>query len=208
VKKKSTSSSLVPVAGDPASRFATAILNALSEVPDSTQKKARKPEEAAKTCANAAAAKAAVTAGTLALPPGPAGWLTILPELMAVWRIQAQMVADIAAIYGKKATVTREQMLWCLFKHTASQAVRDLVVRMGTRWLVKIATLRTLQGVAQRLGVKVTQRAFSKSVTRWLPLVGPLGVGAYAYYDTAQVAKSAIELFSAEIDIEAETTDV
>jgi len=58
-------------------------------------------------------------AGTLALPPGPLGWMTILPEMVGVWKIQAQMVADIAALYGKTATLTQEQMLYCLFKHTA-----------------------------------------------------------------------------------------
>ena len=60
------------------------------------------------------------------------GMLTLLPELVAVWRIQ-------------------EQMLYCLFKHTASQAVRD---------------------------------------------------AGYAYFDTAQVARSAIELFEKDIDVE------
>jgi hypothetical protein len=70
--------------------------------------------------------------------------------------------------------------------------------------LVKRASLRVLQTVAQRVGVKVTQRVIAKGVSRWLPVVGALGVAAYAYYDTAQVAKVAIELFENDIDIEPE----
>ena len=35
-------------------------------------------------------------------------------------------------------------------------------------------------------------------------MIGALGVGAYAFYDTGQVAKTAIELFQKEIDIEVE----
>jgi hypothetical protein len=31
-----------------------------------------------------------------------------------------------------------------------------------------------------------------------LPVIGALGVGAYAYYDTGQVARTAIDLFGAE----------
>ncbi|MEK8032631.1 hypothetical protein AACH06_17560 [Ideonella sp. DXS29W] len=158
------------------------------------------PAEAARQTAASAAAKAAAAAGTLALPPGPLGWLTILPELLAVWRIQAKMVADIAAHYGKSASLTQEQMIYCLFKHTASQAVRDLVVRMGERFVVKKASLKALQMVAQRIGAKVTERGVSHGASRWLPVVGALGVAAYAYYDTAQVAKAAIELFERDIE--------
>ena len=68
--------------------------------------------------------------------------------------------------------------------------------------IVKRASLRVIQTVAQRIGVKVTQRALAKGLSRWLPVVGALGVAAYAYYDTAQVAKVAIELFERDIEIE------
>jgi hypothetical protein len=136
------------------------------------------------------------------LPPGPLGWLTILPEMIAVWKIQAQMVADIAAFYGKKGNLTQEQMLYCLFKHTASQAVRDLVVRVGERMIVKRATLHVLQTVAERVGAKVTQRVIAKTASRWLPVVGALGVASYAYYDTGQVARIAIDLFEQEIEVD------
>src|SRR4051812_3493273 len=114
------------------------------------------------------------------------------------------MVADIAALHGKMATLTQEQMLYCLFKHTVSQGLRDFVVRAGERFVVRRATGRMLQAAAQRIGVKVTQRAATRGLSRWLPVVGALGVAAYAYYDTAQVANSAIELFSGDIDLEPE----
>lgn len=190
-----------------ASKVAAAILTFVGDVPGSDERKSRTPAEAARKTANAAAAKAAAAAGTLALPPGPLGWVTILPEMISVWKIQAQMVADIAAFYGKKGALTQEQMLYCLFKHTASQAVRDLVIRVGERMLVKHATLRVLQTVAQRVGVKVTQRVIAKSASRWLPIVGALGVAGYAYYDTAQVAKVAIELFEQAIEVELSPED-
>jgi len=98
--------------------------------------------------------------------------------------------------------LTQEQMLYCLFKHTASQAVRDLVVRMGERMIVKQASLKALQAVAQSIGMKVTQRGLSTGASRWLPVIGAMGVAAYAYYDTAQVAKAAIELFERDIELQ------
>ena len=148
--------------------------------------------------------KTALAAGGLALPPGPLGWLTILPELVVVWKFQAQMVADIAALYGKKATLTREQMLYCLFRHMAAQAVRDLVVRVGERFLVRRVSLQMFRAAAKAIGVRVTQRALGKGISRWLPIIGAVGVGAYVYMDTGNVADTAIELFEREIEVEPE----
>ena len=42
------------------------------------------------------------------------------------------MVADIVGGNGNKAELTREQMIYCLFRHTAAQAVRDLVARTAS----------------------------------------------------------------------------
>ena len=184
-------------------RIAEAILNFIGRVPGSAEHKSRDPALRARAIANAAAASAAMTAGGLALPPGPLGWLTILPELIAVWKIQAQMVADIAGVYGREAALTREQMIYCLFRHTAAQAVRDLVVRVGERFLVQQVSLGAFQAIARKIGIRVTQQAIGKGVARWVPIVGAVGVGAYAYYDTAKVGQTAIELFQREIEIEA-----
>lgn len=182
-------------------QVANVILNLIGKIPKSSQRVSSTPTDAARELANSSAAKAAVISGGLALPPGPLGLLTILPDLIAIWKLQSQMVADIAALYGKSATLTREQMLYCLFKHAAAQAVRDLVFRVGERVIVQRATLRVLQTAAQRIGVKVTQRSLGSVAARWIPIVGAVGVGAYAYYDTAQVARTAIELFSEQIDL-------
>jgi len=194
--------------GDIAAKVGAAILDFLGDVPKSTTAPSVVPEQAARGVANAAAAKAAVAAGSLALPVGPIGWLTILPELVAVWRIQARMVADIAALYDKKASLTREHMLYCLFKHSAAQAVRDLVARVGERLLVKSASLAVLQSIARAIGVEVTQRSITRGLARWVPIAGAVGVGAYAYYDTARVAMTAMELFAQDVVVEPEQREM
>ena len=137
----------------------------------------------------------------MALPPGPLGLLTLIPDLVAVWKIQSQLVADIAAVYGRQEQLTKEQMLYCLFRHLASQAVRDLAVRAGERWLVQRASLAVLQTVAQKLGVHLSRKVIGASLSRWLPLVGAVGVGTYAYFDTRQVAATAIALFEQDIEV-------
>ncbi len=146
--------------------------------------------------------RAAGIASALALPPGPLGMLTILPDLYAIWRIQSQLVADIAAVYDKTAKLGHQEMLYCLFRHGAAQAFRDIVLRVGERVLVRQTSLRGLQKVIERVGVRVTQRVLGETVSRWLPIIGAVGIGWYAKYDTHAVGESAREFFSCEIDIE------
>lgn len=190
-----------------APKIATAILDFISKIPTSKELVSKHPSDVARGKANKAAAKAALASGAIALPPGPIGWLTILPELVAVWKIQSQLVSDIAAIYGKRASLTQEQMIYCLFRHTAAQVFRDLIVRVGERVLVRRASLRVMQSIAEKIGVKVTQRALGKSLSRWIPVLGAVGIGAYAYYDTAQVAATAIELFESDLEFDGDKDD-
>ncbi len=179
-----------------------AILNQLLKVPGSHEKKVSQPELRARTLGRAAARQASLVAGSLALPPGFLSWLTILPELMGVWKLQAQLVSDIAAVYGKSAGLSREQMIYCLFKHVSAQLLRDVVVRVGERYVVKAASTAFIRSAAKTLGLKVTQTLMGRSASRLVPLMGALGVGAYAYFDTTQVARTAIALFEREIVLE------
>lgn len=135
------------------------------------------------------------------MAPGPLGMLTVIPDFLGVWKIQAQMVSDIAAAYGKTGTLTKEHMLFCLFKHSAAQLLRDVIVREGERYLVRPLGLRMLRALAAKIGVKLGQRSIAKVTARFAPVVGALGVGAYAYYDTQKVGETAIALFSSEIGV-------
>lgn len=189
------------------SRITQAILDFVSQVPGSKVGDSSNPAAEARQLANRAAQRAALTAGSLALPPGPLGWLTLLPELIAIWKIQGQLVSDIAAAYGRHTTLGREQMLWCLFRHTAAQAFRDLVVQMGDRLIFRQMSHTVAQRVANQVGVKLTRRTLGKGLSRWLPVIGALGVGAYAYYDTAQVASTAIAMFEGDIAMEGEAAE-
>lgn len=181
------------------SRVTRAILDFISQIPASRVHSQHDAETEARRLANRAAQRAALTAGTLALPPGPLGWLTILPELISIWKIQAQLVSDIAAAYGKHAELGREQMLWCLFRHTSAQAFRDLVVRLGDRLIFRRVSYGVIERIAKQIGVKVTQRALGEGLSRWMPIIGAIGVGGYAYYDTRQVAATTIAMLKSEI---------
>jgi hypothetical protein len=180
----------------------------VAQIPASFELASANPAERARSIAASAALRAAVISGSFTLPPGPFGLATVLPDLLSVWRIQQQLVADIAGAFGKTPLLTRETMVICLFKHGGAALTQRLFARSGKEVLVQRIANRTLEQLLEKIGVRLTQRIAAKSVSRWLPLLGAVGAGAYAYYDTTHVAANAIQLFSSDLqlaDIDAET---
>jgi hypothetical protein len=175
------------------------IMNVLSHIPATREPHGTSPVTRARAIAKTAARKTATVSGSLSLPPGPAGWLTIVPDLTMVWRIQSQMVADIAGAFGKEAFLAQEQMLYCLFRHAAAHSVRGMVVRAGERILIKRGPALALETAVRKIGVPVARRIAGRGISRWLPVVGAAGVAGYAYYDTMRVADTTIELFRSEM---------
>ena len=176
-----------------------AILGVLAHIPATQEHLQTSPVTRARAIAKVAARKAATVSGSLALPPGPLGWITIIPDLTMVWKIQSQMVADIAGAFGKSALLRPEQMLYCLFRHAAAQSVRRFAVRAGERIIIRRASATGLEMAARKIGVPLARRIAGKGLSRWLPVVGAAGVAGYAYYDTMRVAETTIELFRSEI---------
>lgn len=153
-----------------------------------------RPDREAARIAREAAQKAALVSGSLALPPGPLGLLTVLPDIYVIWKIQRQMVADVFGLYGRSAELTRSHMLYCLFRHAASQVLRDVAVRAGQRFVMQQLTGGALRHALAGVGVAVSQRLAGTAAARWVPIAGAAAVASYAYWDTLQVAKTAQRL--------------
>jgi hypothetical protein len=120
--------------------------------------------------------------------------LTVLPDLYLIWKTQRQMVADIFALYDRTAELTRVHMLYCLFRHAASHVLRDVAVRAGQRVIVQQVSAGALKGIVAKVGMSVTKRIAGTAASRWVPLAGAAAVGAYAYWDTLQIARTARRL--------------
>ena len=175
-----------------------ALEDVVAAVPASRERAVEAPEAAARRLARQAAARAAALSGTLALPPGILGLLTVLPDLVAVWRIQAQLVSDIAGLYGRQMQLTRTHLLYCLFRHAATHVARDFAVRAGERFVIRQVSSGALRSVVGGVGLSLTQRVAGTTASRWLPLVGAVAVAGYAYFDTLQVAKTAVKMLEAK----------
>ncbi|MCC7039700.1 MAG: hypothetical protein IT516_05250 [Burkholderiales bacterium] len=179
---------------DPSREVAGVIERVISHVPAPRTHEVSDPDRQAELIARSAARQAAVLSGSLALPPGPFGMITVLPDLYLIWKTQRQMVADIFALFGSTGELTRTHMLYCLFRHASSQVLRDVVVRTGQRVVVEQLSTGAIKSLSAKAGVEISKRVAGSAATRWVPLAGAAAVGAYAYWDTLQVARTARRL--------------
>ena len=180
----------------PARKIEGTIERVITAIPAPRTRPVLHPETEAAAIAQRAAKRAAVLSGSLALPPGPFGLMTVLPDLYLIWQTQRQMIADIFELYGRTPELTRTHMLYCLFRHAASHVLRDVAVRAGERVIVRHVTAGALSSLLNSVGISVTQRIIGSAASRWVPVIGAVAVGGYAYWDTMQVAKTARTLLS------------
>lgn len=178
-----------------------ALENLAAHIPSSAEPLSSNPRRRAAEIVRVAGLKAGAMSATLAIPPGPAGLLTVIPDLIKIWQFQQQMVADVAACFGKTSQLNRQLMVYCLFRHGAAMLLRDVVARVGERVIIKQASLKVIQQTLRKIGIHVTQKAVGKTLSRWLPIVGPILIGGYSLWDTRNVGKTAIDTFSREIEL-------
>ncbi len=153
-------------------RVGDAVRSFVAVIPVSTEPPATAPEIRSAELCEAAARMTAKISGLAAMAPGPLGLLTVLPDIVAMWRIQSQLVSDVAAVYGKTGNLSKEHLLWCLFKHSAAQTFRDVAYRVAERFLIQPLTMHALQKLTRAIGVKVSQRTAGEAIARFLPVLG------------------------------------
>src|SRR5258708_34130921 len=75
--------------------------------------------------------------------------------------------------------------------------MRDVAVRPGRRIMIQQPSSGALKGALATIGTNVAQRMAGTAAGRWGPLAGAAAVGAYAYWDTLQGARTAPRLLEA-----------
>ncbi|MBP5591521.1 EcsC family protein [bacterium] len=181
-------------------KLSALLFELITDIPESLHAPSENSDEKIKKLIRQAAVKASLVSATLSVPAGVTGVLTSIPDIAAIWRIQAQLVSDIAATYGKFAQLSREAMVWCLFRHSAAQLVRDIAVRTGSRIVVQKVSFAVLEALLKKIGLKVSTKFLGRAALRAIPAIGAIGNGAYSFYDTTEVGKTAAAYFKALAD--------
>ena len=181
-------------------KLSSLLFELITDIPESLYSPTENSDDKINKLIRQAAVKASAVSATLSVPAGVTGVLTSIPDIAAIWRIQAQLVSDIAATYGKFAQLSREAMVWCLFRHSAAQLVRDIAVRTGSRIVVQKLSLAALEVLLKKIGLKISTKLLGKIALRAIPAIGAIGNGAYSFYDTYEVGKTAAAYFKALAD--------
>jgi hypothetical protein len=179
--------------------LAAALLGVVTRVPASREPPAADPAARSRSLARVAQAKSAAVSAAAALPPGPIGWVTLAPELVVIWRIQSQLVADLAAAHGRHHALGPELLLHCLFAHSLERPLGGLVARVGERLLVRTASYRALQPLVRSIAERLARRTLARGAGRFVPVAGSAALAGWAWRETGRVAASATEAFAHEI---------
>lgn len=143
--------------------------------------------------------KSSTVSAALAIPGGVTGLISALPDMAMVWRIQSQLISNIAAAHGKSTLVTREQMMWCMFRQFAVGMLKEVIVQQGSQFLVKRASDKVVKSVVGKIGQGVVRAQSTRLVGKVVPVLGSVSAGALTYYDTMRVGRNANRLYSSEV---------
>ena len=172
---------------------------------------------------------AALMAGSVSavasIPPGPIGWLTILPDLLAVTKIQMNLIFKIAKYYGQEDKVTKTTIALVFARFTGVQAViseaqREVGKRIFEQTTIKASekiimkglekvnvlviermTYEPLRKLLQKISQRIAGQVSSKIIGRWLIGISSVIFGTLSYKNTKKIAAVAVELFSKQIEL-------
>ncbi|NBU98445.1 MAG: hypothetical protein EBS19_09595 [Spirochaetia bacterium] len=69
--------------------------------------------------------------------PGVGGILSIFPETYILLKLQARMIKDIAILLGRESFLSKEILLYCLFKDSKLNLLESSIRITGTKLLVR-----------------------------------------------------------------------
>jgi|WetSurMetagenome_2_1015567.scaffolds.fasta_scaffold151902_1 hypothetical protein len=158
--------------------------------------------ESADEAIDAAARKAFKISMALGVVPGPVGMATILPEVIALTKLQVNLIYRIAKYYGKEERVNKELILLILGNAMGIAAGEMLLRRVGTTLVVKSVSSRVIRGLSRKIGARMVDRAVERAIARWIPMVAAPLFGYFSRSLTRKIGREAERFFSQRIDVE------
>ncbi|NJK27490.1 MAG: hypothetical protein HC925_01490 [Coleofasciculaceae cyanobacterium SM2_3_26] len=144
--------------------------------------------------------------GVAGLVPGALGMLSAIPEIVAVTRNQIAMIYDISIAYGHYKVLNKELLVGILGYAMGAGAFGLLSIH-GRKILIKRASLRMMQKLAQLFAGKISQRLLKSMVGKWVPFAGAAALAAWSNYSTRQIGKKAVEILEHKIELDNEIVD-
>jgi len=136
-----------------------------------------------------------------AIPPGPLGLATILPELMAITKLQMNLIYKIAAYYHKQGKVNKTIVMLIFANQVGLALGKQVVKRIGRRVIIRALGSKAIRPIAQRIATKIGARLAQKAIGRWIPFVLAPIFGAFSKSMTTDIGREADKIFSQDIEV-------
>ncbi len=170
--------------------------------PNSTEIEGKTPKE----LINHATWKTSTVAFIANLVPGPIGYAVIIPEILAVTKIQLNLIDAIARHYGKSAENYNTAVVYifanALGLKLGKKYLKKTATKLGTKLVVRIVRNETLKKLAQKIGLRLSARIAAGLVKIGVPFLLAPVFTIVTYKLTKKIGKEADSFFSNEITYE------
>lgn len=145
-----------------------------------------------------AAARAFKISTALGLIPGPIGFAGILPEVVALTRLQINLIYRVARCYGKVETVNTEIVLLILANAMGVAGGETLIRKAGMALVIRSANTGVMRALARRIGIHVIDAAVGKAIGRWIPVATAPLFGYFSRSLTRKIGREAKRILSSQ----------
>lgn len=174
----------------------------MSFAPSTVEPNGQTPEQ----LTSAASWKAFTISTAAALPPGPIGLVTIVPEIIAVTKIQMNLIYSIAAYHGNQGKLNHTLVVLIFANEAGLFVGRQLLKKAGARVIVRALGSKAIRPIAQKVAARIGARITQRFVGRWIPFVLAPAFGAFSKRMTTKIGREADQLLGQDIDV-IETTE-
>jgi hypothetical protein len=136
------------------------------------------------------------------IPTGPIGLATIVPEVVALVKLQINLIFKVAKFHQQEAKVNKTIILAILGVAMGVVLKHALINKVGTRIIVKSLSAEGTKRITREIGEKFATGLLKRGVGRWIPLMLAPVFGYFSLSMIKKVGREAESLFSHELEVD------
>jgi hypothetical protein len=134
--------------------------------------------------------------------PGFGGIISILPETYLLLKLQARMIKDIAILLGRESFLSKEILLYCLFKESKINLFEASIRITGTKLIVRPISLDIIKNIFYKLVLNKAVKNNNQKNQILFSFISAITNGSISFLDTQIVGNTANSIFLSDIEFE------
>ena len=136
------------------------------------------------------------------IPGGAVGVATLVPELVALTKLQINLILKVAKFYQQETKVNKTIILAILGGALGVVLKHAFVNKVGTRIIVKSLSAEGTKRITRQIGEKIAVTFLKKGAGRLVPILLAPVFGYFSLSMTRKVGRQAESLFSHELEVD------